>query len=132
MWLVPRDPVNKLLGEPEAPRASRESELELRGADSPKRQTLSVTTQNQVGLSRYREIARRSNQSILKEINPENSLNRLMLKLQYFVHLMQTANSLEKILMLGEIEGKRRGKQRMSCWITLLIQCTRIWTNFIR
>ena len=124
MWLEPRDPVNKPLGEPEAPSASRENELELRGADSPKRQTLSVTTQNQVGLSRYREIARRSNQSILKEINPEYSLNRLMLKLQYFVHLMQTANSLEKILMLGKIEGKRRGKQRMSCWITLLIQCT--------
>ena len=123
MWLEPRDPVNKPLGEPEAPSTSRESELELRGADSPKRQTLSVTTQNQVGLSRYREIARRSNQSILKEINPEYSLNRLMLKLQYFVHLMQTANSLEKILMLGKIEGKRRGKQRMSCWITL-IQCT--------
>ena len=57
--------------------------------------------------------ARRSSQSILKEINPEYSLNRLMLKLQYFVHLMQTANSLEKILMLGKIEGKRRGKQRM-------------------
>ena len=92
MWLVPRDPVNKLLGEPEAPSASRESELELRGADSPKRQTLSVTTQNQVGLSRYREIARRSNQSILKEINSEYSLEGLLLKLQYFGHLMRRAD----------------------------------------
>ena len=54
--------------------------------------------------------ARRSNQSILKEINPEYSLEGLMpkLKLQYFGHLMQTANSLEKTLMLGKIEGSRR------------------------
>jgi len=54
--------------------------------------------------------ARRSNQSILKEINPEHLLERLMLKLklQYFGHLMQRANSLEKTLMLGKIEGKRR------------------------
>ena len=52
--------------------------------------------------------ARRSNQSILKEISPEYSLQDLMLKLQYFGHLMQRANSLEKILMLGKIEGKRR------------------------
>ena len=61
--------------------------------------------------------ARRSNQSILKEISPEYSLERLMLKLklQYFGHLMQRANSLEKILMLGKIEGRRRrrGRQRM-------------------
>ena len=57
---------------------------------------------------------RRSNQSILKEINPEYSLQRLMLKLQYFSHLMQRANSLEKTLMLGKTEGKRRrGWQRM-------------------
>ena len=55
--------------------------------------------------------ARRSNQSILKEINPEYSLDglRLKLKLQYFVHLMLRANSLEKTLMLGKIEGRRRG-----------------------
>ena len=53
--------------------------------------------------------ARRSNQSILKEINPEYSLEGLMLKLQYFGHLMQRADSLEKILMLGKIEGRRRG-----------------------
>ena len=60
--------------------------------------------------------ARRSNQSILKEINPEYSLERLMLKLklQSFGHLMQRADSLEKTLMLGKIEGKRRkGHQRM-------------------
>ena len=56
-------------------------------------------------------IARRSNQSILKEINPEYSLEGLMLKpkLQYFGHLMQRADSLEKTLMLGKIEGRRRG-----------------------
>ena len=54
--------------------------------------------------------AKRSNQSILKEINPEHSLERLMLKLklQYFGHLMQRADSLEKIVMLGKIKGKRR------------------------
>ena len=60
--------------------------------------------------------ARRSNKSILKEINPEYSLEGLMLKLklQYFGHLMQRANSLEKTLMLGKIEGRRiRGQQRM-------------------
>ena len=57
---------------------------------------------------------RRSNQSILKEINPEYSLKGLMLKLQYFGHLMRRANSLENTLMLGKIEGKRRrGQQRM-------------------
>ena len=58
----------------------------------------------------------RSNQSILKEIKPENSLEglRLKLKLQYFEHLMQRADSLEKTLMLGEIEGgSRRGRQTM-------------------
>ena len=60
--------------------------------------------------------ARRSNQSILKEISPEYSLEGLMLKLklQYFGHLMRRADSLEKILLLGKIEGrKRRGRQRM-------------------
>ena len=62
--------------------------------------------------------ARRSNQSILKEINPEYLLEGLMLKLklQYFGHLMQRVNSLEKTLMLGNIGGKRRrGWQRMRC-----------------
>ena len=60
--------------------------------------------------------ARRSNQSILKKINPEYSLERWMLKLklQYFGHLMRRADSFEKILMLGKIEGRRkRGRQRM-------------------
>ena len=58
--------------------------------------------------------ARRSNQSILKEMNPEYSLEGLMLKLQYFGHLMRKANSLEKTLMLGKIEGgMRSGRQRM-------------------
>ena len=52
--------------------------------------------------------ARRSSQSILKEINPEYSLEGLMPKLQYFGHLMQRVNSLEKTLMLGKIEGKKR------------------------
>ena len=62
--------------------------------------------------------ARRSNQSILKEINPEYSLEGLMLKLkfQYFGYLMQTANSLEKTLMLVKIEDRRiTGQQRMRC-----------------
>ena len=60
--------------------------------------------------------ARKSNQSILKEISPEYSLEGLMLKLklQYFGHLMQRTDSLEKTLMLGKIEGRRRrGRQRM-------------------
>ena len=58
--------------------------------------------------------ARRSNQSILREISPEYSLEGLKLKLQYFGHLMQTTDSLEKILMLGKIRGRRRrGQQRL-------------------
>ena len=59
--------------------------------------------------------ARRSNESILKEIKPEYSLKGLMLKLklQYFSHLMWRTDSLEKTLMLGKIEGRRRGRQRM-------------------
>ena len=58
--------------------------------------------------------ARRSNQSILKEINPEYSLEELMLKLQYFSHLMWRTDSLQKTLMLGKIEGRRRmGWQRI-------------------
>ena len=59
--------------------------------------------------------ARRSNQSILKEVSPEYSLEELMLKLklQYFRYLMQRPDSLEKTLMLGKIEGRRRGQQRM-------------------
>ena len=58
--------------------------------------------------------ARRSNQSILKEISAEYSLEGLMLKLQYFGHLMRRTDSLEKTLMLGKTEGRRRrGRQRM-------------------
>ena len=57
--------------------------------------------------------ARRSNQSILKEISPEYLLERLMLKLQYFGHQMRRVDSFEKTLMLGKIEGGRRGRQRM-------------------
>ena len=59
----------------------------------------------------------RSNQSILKEINPEYSLEELMLKLQYFGHLMQRANSLEKTLMLGKIEYGRRRVQQRTRWL---------------
>ena len=70
--------------------------------------------------------ARSSNQFILKEINPEYSLEGLILKLQYFDHLMQKVNSLEKTLMLGKIEGRRiRGQQFIivisSSWIDPLI-----------
>ena len=69
--------------------------------------------------------ARRSTQSILKEISPEYSLERLMLKLklQYFGHLMQRTDSLEKTLMLGRIEGRRRGRQRMR-WLDGIINST--------
>ena len=63
--------------------------------------------------------ARRSNQSILKEINPEYSIEGLMLKLklQYFGHLMHRTNSLEKTLMLGKIEGKKRSGQQRMRWL---------------
>ena len=62
---------------------------------------------------------RRSNQSILKEISPEYSLEGVMLKLklQYFGHLMQRADLLEKTLMLGKIEGRRRGVQQRMRWL---------------
>ena len=62
-------------------------------------------------------MARRSNQSILREISPEYSLEKLMLKLklQYFGHLIRITDSLEKTLMLGKIEGRRRVQQRMRC-----------------
>ena len=72
--------------------------------------------------SRVPWTARRSNQYILKEISPEYSLEGLMLKLklQYFGHLMQTDDSLEKTLMLGKIEGRRRkGRQRMG-WLDVI------------
>ena len=64
-------------------------------------------------------MARRSNQSYLKEISPEYSLEGLMLKLklQYFGHLMQTTDSFEKPLMLGKIEGRRRRGQERMRWL---------------
>ena len=65
--------------------------------------------------------ARTSNQSILKEVNPEYSLAVLMLKFQYFGHLMQTADSLEKTLMLGKIEGRRRRGQERMRWLDGII-----------
>ena len=61
--------------------------------------------------------ARRSNQSILKEISPEYSLEALMLKLQYFGHLMRRTDSLEKNLMLGKVEGRRRSRQQRMRWL---------------
>ena len=61
--------------------------------------------------------ARRSKQSILKELNPKYSLEGLMLKLQYFGHLMQRADSLEKTLMLGKIEGRRRREWQRMRWM---------------
>ena len=66
--------------------------------------------------------ARRSNQSILKEISPKYSLEGLMLKLklQYFGHLMQRTDSLEKTLMLGKIEGRRRRRQQKMRWLTCI------------
>ena len=76
--------------------------------------------------------ARRSNQSILKEISPEYSLEGLMLKLklQHFGHLMQRTDSLEKTLMLGKTEGRRRrGKQRLRLLDGITIQWTWTWAN---
>ena len=78
--------------------------------------------------------ARRSNQSILKEINPECSLEGLMLKLrlQYFGHLMQRADSLEKTLMLGKTEGERRSQQQRKRWLdnitdTMAMNLSKLW-----
>ena len=65
--------------------------------------------------------ARRSNQSSLKEINAEYSLEGLMLKLQYFAHLMRRADSLEKTLMLGKIEGRRKSGQQRMRWLDGII-----------
>ena len=61
--------------------------------------------------------ARRSNQSILKEISPEYSLEGLVMKLHYFGHLMRRADSLEKTLMLGKMEGGRRKGQQRTDWV---------------
>ena len=77
-------------------------------------------------------LARRSNQSILKEINPEYLLEGLMLKLklQYFGYLMPRASSLEKTLMLGNIEGKRRrGDKGWDSWMVSLTQWTWVWAS---
>ena len=71
----------------------------------------------------------RSIQSILKEINPEYSLEGLMLKLQYFGHLTRRTNSLEKTLMLGKSEGKRRGNRGRDGWMASLTQWTWVWAN---
>ena len=76
--------------------------------------------------------ARRSNQSILKEISPEYSLKGLMLKqkLQYYGHLMQRANWLEKTLMLGKVEGRRRrGWQGWDGWMASLTWWTWVWAS---
>ena len=76
--------------------------------------------------------ARRSNQSILMEIRPGYSLEGLILKLklQYFGHLMQKADSLEKTLMLGKIEGRRRrGRQRIRCCMASLTEWTWVWVD---
>ena len=72
-------------------------------------------------LSRVPWTARRSNQSILKEISPEYLLDELMLKLklQYFGHLMQRTDPLEKTLMVGKVEGRRKGRQRMR-WLDVM------------
>ena len=76
--------------------------------------------------------AKRSNQPILREINPEYSLEglTLKLKLQYFGHLMRMADSLEKSLMLGKIEGRRRRRrQRMDGWMASPTQWTWVWVK---
>ena len=74
---------------------------------------------------------KRSNQSILKEISPEYSLEGLMLKqkLQYFDHLMRRAGSFEKTLMLGKIEGRRRGDRGWDGWMASPTQWTWVWAS---
>ena len=76
--------------------------------------------------------ARRSNQSILKEINPEYSLDGPKLKLQYFSHLMQRPNSLEKTLMLGKIEGRRRKEQQRMRWLDGITDSVEINLNILK
>ena len=76
--------------------------------------------------------ARRSNQSILKEINPEYLLEelKLKLKLQYFGHLMQRADPFDKTLMLGKIEGRRRRRQQRIRWLDgITHQWTWVWVD---
>ena len=76
--------------------------------------------------------ARRSNESILKEISPESSLKglMLMLRLRYFGHLLQRADSFEKTLMLGKIEGRRsRGRQRIDSWMASPTRWTWVWVK---
>ena len=75
--------------------------------------------------------SRRSNQSILKEISPEYSLEELMLKLklQYFGHLMQRTDSLEKTPVLEKIEGRRRGRRGWDGWTASLTQWTWVWVK---
>ena len=74
--------------------------------------------------------AKTSNQSILKELKPENLLEGLMLKLQYFGHLMQRADSLEKTRILGKIEGKKRGQQRVK-WLDSITDSMLVIFNIV-
>ena len=76
--------------------------------------------------------SRRPSQSILKEINPEYSLEGLMLKLQYFGHLIQRADSLEKTLMLRKIEGRRRNRQQKMRWLDGVTELTDISLSQLR
>ena len=85
-------------------------------------------------LLRVPEIARRSNQSVLKEISPEYSLGGLILKLkfQYFGHLMGRSDSLEKTLLLGTIEGRRRRERQRMRWLDVItdsmdMRLTQLW-----
>ena len=74
--------------------------------------------------------AKTSNQSILKELKPENLLEGLMLKLQYFGHLMRRADSLEKTRILGKIEGKKRGQQRVK-WLDSITDSILVIFNIV-
>ena len=85
-------------------------------------------------LSRVPWTAKRSNQSILKEISPECSLEGLMLrlKLQYLGHLMQRVDSLEKTLMLGKIEGRRRRRRQRMRWLDGIIDSMEVSLSELR